>query len=80
LYLTTTERLGWQELEQPQVGPGGARRAGASESKGTEITEEVLFFRKLMHFMKHNFLFYNTHRDIIFLASIPMKILFIKLC
>jgi hypothetical protein len=55
LYLTTTERLGWQELEQPQVGPGGARRAGASESKETEITEEVLFIHKLLCFMKNTF-------------------------
>ena len=31
--LTTTERLGRREVEQPEVGPGGARRAGASESK-----------------------------------------------
>jgi hypothetical protein len=71
--LTTTERQGWRELEQPQVGPGGARRAGASESKDTEITEEVLFIRKLMHFIKNIFLFHYTQRDIGLLASIPIK-------
>jgi hypothetical protein len=34
--LTTTERRGRREVEQPKVGPEGARRAGASESKDTE--------------------------------------------
>jgi len=34
--LTTTERRGRREVEQPQVGPVGARLAGASESKNTE--------------------------------------------
>ena len=34
--LTTTERRGRREVEQPKVGPEGARRAGASESKHTE--------------------------------------------
>ena len=38
--LTTTERRGRREVEQPQVGPVGARLAGASESKDTENTEE----------------------------------------
>ena len=37
--LTTTECRGRREVEQPQVGPVGARRAGASESKDTENTE-----------------------------------------
>jgi hypothetical protein len=37
--LTTTERRGRREIEQPQVGPVGARLAGASESKDTENTE-----------------------------------------
>jgi hypothetical protein len=32
----TTERRGRREVEQPKVGPEGARRAGASESKRTE--------------------------------------------
>jgi len=32
----TTERRGRREVEQPKVGPAGARRAGASESKHTE--------------------------------------------
>ncbi|NBR49184.1 hypothetical protein EBU02_10145, partial [bacterium] len=36
----TTERRGRREVEQPKVGPAGARRAGASESKSTESTEE----------------------------------------
>ena len=40
--LTTTERRGRREVEQPQVGPVGARRAGASESKDTENTESGL--------------------------------------
>jgi hypothetical protein len=35
----TTECRGRREVEQPQVGPVGARRAGASESKDTENTE-----------------------------------------
>ena len=34
----TTERRGRREVEQPQVGPEGARRAGASESKDTAKT------------------------------------------
>jgi len=37
--LTTTERRGRREVEQLQVGPVGARLAGASESKHTESTE-----------------------------------------
>ena len=32
----TTERRGRREVDQPQVGPVGARLAGASESKSTE--------------------------------------------
>ena len=32
----TTERRGRREVEQPKVGPVGARRAGASESKDIE--------------------------------------------
>jgi hypothetical protein len=32
----TTERRGRREVERPKVGPEGARRAGASESKHTE--------------------------------------------
>ena len=34
--LTTTGKVGTLEEEQPKVGPGGVRRAGASESKDTE--------------------------------------------
>ena len=37
--LSTTDRLGRREVEQPKVGPVGVRRAGASESKHTEDTE-----------------------------------------
>ena len=37
--LPTTERRGRREVEQPKVGPEGARLAGASESKDTESTE-----------------------------------------
>ncbi|NDG72198.1 MAG: hypothetical protein EBY32_13055 [Proteobacteria bacterium] len=37
--MTTTERWGRREVEQPKAGPVGARRAGASESKDTEDTE-----------------------------------------
>ena len=39
--LTTTERRGRREIEQPQVGPVGARLAGASESKDTESAEKT---------------------------------------
>ena len=41
-------------------------------TEDTEITEEVLLIHELMHFMKKLCLFYNTHRDISFLASIPI--------
>ena len=40
------------EMEQPKVGPVGARRAGASESKGTEVEliTEIFFIQKnLLH-------------------------------
>jgi len=37
--LTTTEKAGALEEEQPKVGPKGAKRAGASESKDAENTE-----------------------------------------
>lgn len=37
--LTTTERRGRREVEQPKVDLAGARLAGASESKDTENTE-----------------------------------------
>jgi hypothetical protein len=78
--LTTTERQGWRELEQPQVGPGGARRAGASESEDTEITEGVLFIRKLMHFIK-NIFFISLYSAGYWLPCFyPDKILLIKLC
>ena len=52
--LTTTERRGRREVEQPQVGPLGARLAGASESKNTEENPKTWewrdgMFRKKKH-------------------------------
>jgi integron integrase len=40
--LTTTGKAGALEEEQPEVGPKGAKRAGASESKDTESTEVLV--------------------------------------
>ncbi len=46
--LTTTGKAGALEEEQPKVGPEGAKRAGASESKDTESTEGEGMIRKRM--------------------------------
>ena len=40
--LTTTGKAGALEEEQPEVGPKGAKRAGASESKETESREGLV--------------------------------------
>ena len=39
--LTTTGKVGTLEEEQPKVGPKGAMREGASESKDTERVNEL---------------------------------------